>query len=98
MSGAGGMIMSLQKLLHGARLFEARRQIAAIGAGLLLAAAIALPAAAAEYRFNYVMHSNTGQPFWGAVNRGMKDACANLKVDCQMLFLDKDGDFQQVLS
>ncbi|MER9234593.1 substrate-binding domain-containing protein [Mesorhizobium sp. M0622] len=57
--------------------------------------AIALPAAASEYRFNYVMHSNTGQPFWGAVNRGMQDACKQLNVDCQMLFLDKDGDIAQ---
>jgi simple sugar transport system substrate-binding protein len=54
--------------------------------------------AAGEFRFNYVMHSNTGQPFWGAVNRGMQDACKQLNVDCQMLFLDKDGDANQELS
>lgn len=66
-----------------------------------LAGALTLAASAAfaqEYRFNFVMHSNTGQPFWGAVNRGMQDACELLDVDCQMLFLDKDGDIAQVLS
>ncbi|MFK0333754.1 substrate-binding domain-containing protein [Rhizobium sp. NPDC090275] len=52
-------------------------------------------AQAAEYRFNYVIHSNTGQPFWGAVNKGMQDACKQLDLDCQMLFLDKDGDIAQ---
>lgn len=67
--------------------------------GALLAGAVAVAANAAgaeDYRFNFVMHSNTGQPFWGAVNRGMQDACAQLQVDCQMLFLDKDGDAAQV--
>ena len=58
----------------------------------------AAPVAAAEFRFSYVMHSNTGQPFWGAVNRGMQDACTQLDLDCQMLFLDRDGDIAQVKS
>ena len=57
---------------------------------------VASLASAAEFRFNYVMHSNTGQPFWGAVNKGMQDACKQLDLDCQMLFLDKDGDIAQV--
>src|SRR5579863_4883270 len=61
----------------------------------LLLTAAPIASAAGEYRFNYVMHSNTGQPFWGAVNKGMQDACKQLNVDCQMLFLDKDGDVNQ---
>jgi simple sugar transport system substrate-binding protein len=66
-----------------------------VAVAALLGWAMLASARAAEYRFNYVMHSNTGQPFWGAVNRGMQDACKQLNVDCQMVFLDKDGDIAQ---
>jgi simple sugar transport system substrate-binding protein len=78
--------------------FRAGRIISAGLGGLVAAVALAAPVVASEYKFNYVIHAETGNPFWASVNHGMKDACAKLDVDCQMLFTEKDGDFQTVLS
>ena len=51
--------------------------------------------AKAEYKFNFVMHSDTNNAFWAAVHKGFKDACAQVDADCQMLTLSGDGDQQE---
>jgi len=51
----------------------------------------------AEYKFNFVMHSDTNNAFWAAVHKGFKDACAQIGADCQMLTLSGDGDQQEQL-
>ena len=51
----------------------------------------------AEYKFNFVMHSDTNNAFWAAVHKGFKDACAQINADCQMLTLTGDGDQQEQL-
>ena len=53
--------------------------------------------AKAEYKFNFVMHSDTNNAFWAAVHKGFKDACAQIDADCQMLTLSGDGDQQEQL-
>ena len=53
--------------------------------------------AKAEYKFNFVMHSDTNNAFWAAVHKGFKDACAQINADCQMLTLSGDGDQQEQL-
>ena len=42
--------------------------------GLLI---LSSTAAKAEYKFNFVMHSDTNNAFWAAVHKGFKDACAH---------------------
>ena len=54
-------------------------------------------AANAEYKINFVMHSDTNNAFWAAVHKGFKDACAQINADCQMLTLSGDGDQQEQL-
>jgi simple sugar transport system substrate-binding protein len=54
-------------------------------------------ASKAEYKFNFVMHSDTNNAFWAAVHKGFKDACAQVDADCQMLTLSGDGDQQEQL-
>jgi len=38
-------------------------------------------AAKAEYKFNFVMHSDTNNAFWAAVHKGFKDACAQINAN-----------------
>ena len=44
-----------------------------------------------EYKFNFVMHSDTNNAFWAAVHKGFKDACAQINADCQMLTPSPDS-------
>ncbi len=50
-----------------------------------------------EYKFNFVMHSDTNNAFWAAVYKGFMDACKQVDADCQMLTLTGDGDQQEQL-
>jgi simple sugar transport system substrate-binding protein len=64
---------------------------------ILLAAGtalLALPAVAQDdpLRIIYTTHANSGNAFWLTVKRGMDDACAVVKADCQMLFINATGD------
>jgi simple sugar transport system substrate-binding protein len=43
-------------------------------------------------RIVYTTHANSGNAFWLTVKRGMDDACAIVKADCQMLFINAPGD------
>src|SRR5215472_6622039 len=42
----------------------------------------------------YVTHSDAGNAFWLSVKKGLDDACALIKADCQMLFVSTGGDIQ----
>lgn len=67
---------------------------AAVAVGVLLAGGSA--ALAAQY--TYLHHSTSTNVFWQAVKRGMDDACAQVEADCQMVFLQQDGSFQEQLN
>ena len=64
---------------------------------ILASVALFATSAKAEYKFNFVMHSDTNNAFWAAVHKGFKDACAQINADCQMLTLSGDGDQQEQL-
>ena len=64
---------------------------------ILASVALFATSAKAEYKFNFVMHSDTNNAFWAAVHKGFKDACAQIDADCQMLTLTGDGDQQEQL-
>jgi simple sugar transport system substrate-binding protein len=51
-----------------------------------------------QERYTYIMHSTPTNVFWQAVKRGMDDACALIDADCQLLFLQQDGNFQEQLN
>jgi simple sugar transport system substrate-binding protein len=65
-------------------------------------AAVALIAGAnagqAQERYTYLLHSTPANVFWQAVKLGMDAACAQIEADCQMVFLQQDGNFQEQLN
>src|SRR5262245_20678778 len=65
-------------------------------------AAVALFAGAnagnAQEKITYLLHSTPGNVFWQAVKLGLDDACAQIKADCQMVYLQQDGNFQEQLN
>jgi simple sugar transport system substrate-binding protein len=73
-----------------------KRLITLFAAGTALTAILAGPAQSADapLKIIYVTHSNSGDAFWLSVKKGMDDACALIKADCQMLFVSKAGDTQ----
>jgi simple sugar transport system substrate-binding protein len=73
-----------------------KRLITLLAAGTALTAIFAGTAQSADapLKIIYVTHSNSGDPFWLSVKKGMDDACALIKADCQMLFVSKAGDIQ----
>jgi simple sugar transport system substrate-binding protein len=69
--------------------------LAAATAALLLAG---LGAASAAERYTYLHHSTPTNVFWQAVKKGMDEACGQIQADCQMVFLQQDGNFQEQLN
>lgn len=67
---------------------------AAMGFGLALAA----QAAWAAEKYVYLHHATPTNVFWQAVKKGMDEACAQIQADCQMVFLQQDGNFQEQLN
>ena len=70
-----------------------------------LAAAVAATAllaghasAEAKERYTYLHHATPTNVFWQAVKKGMDEACAQVDADCQMVFLQQDGNFQEQLN
>src|SRR5215207_10913255 len=67
-----------------------------------LAAAAALVVggvtAEAQERYTYLHHATPTNVFWQAVKKGMDEACAQISADCQMIFLQQDGNFQEQLN
>ena len=69
-----------------------------IMAGVAAMALTGTATAQDQERYTYVMHSTPTNVFWQAVKRGMDDACALIEADCQLLFLQQDGNFQEQLN
>lgn len=69
--------------------------LAAVAFGAL---AVGQGAAAAAERYTYLHHSTPTNVFWQAVKRGMDEACGQIQADCQMVFLQQDGNFQEQLN
>lgn len=68
---------------------------------VLLAAVMLGWAGVAEaqgYRFTYVTHATAGAPFWQAVKNGMDEACAQVKAQCQITFLQRTGNLAEELN
>jgi simple sugar transport system substrate-binding protein len=53
--------------------------------------------AADKLRFVYLTQTGIDNSFWQSIKRGMDDACAQYKVDCQLLFTEPNGDLQKHL-
>ena len=51
-----------------------------------------------QERYTYLLHSTPTNVFWQAVKLGFDDACAQIDADCQMVFLQQDGNFQEQLN
>src|SRR5262245_24640655 len=49
-------------------------------------------------RYTYLHHSTPTNVFWQAVKKGMDEACGQIDADCQMVFLQQDGNFQEQLN
>jgi simple sugar transport system substrate-binding protein len=71
------------------------RTTMAAAAALLLTAVGPL---GAQARYTYLHHSTPTNVFWQAVKKGMDEACAQVQADCQMIFLQQDGNFQEQLN
>ena len=69
--------------------------IGGIAAAVMLTGATALQA---QERITYLLHSTPTNVFWQAVKLGFDDACAEIQADCQMVFLQQDGNFQEQLN
>lgn len=70
-----------------------------LGAAAATALAIGLGAAAeAAEKYTYLHHSTPTNVFWQAVKKGMDEACGQIQADCQMVFLQQDGNFQEQLN
>src|SRR5690606_36322567 len=69
-------------------------------AAMLAAAAFVVGGAAAEAqeRYTYLHHATPTNVFWQAVKKGMDEACGQISADCQMVFLQQDGNFQEQLN
>ena len=52
----------------------------------------------AQERITYLLHSTPTNVFWQAVKLGMDKACEEIQADCQMVFLQQDGNFQEQLN
>ena len=52
---------------------------------LAMAFTMVTTAEAKQYKFNFVMHSDTNNAFWAAVHKGFKDACAQIDASCQAM-------------
>jgi len=67
---------------------------AAAAIGLISGAATA----GAQERYTYLHHSTPTNVFWQAVKKGMDEACGQIQANCQMVFLQQDGNFQEQLN
>jgi simple sugar transport system substrate-binding protein len=65
---------------------------------LTAALILASGSAVAQERYTYLHHSVPTNVFWQAVKKGMDEACAQIEADCQMVFLQQDGNFQEQLN
>lgn len=70
--------------------------IAAVAA--LVCVTAGAPRAQEQERYTFVHHSVPTNVFWQAVKKGMDEACAQIEADCQMVFLQQDGNFQEQLN
>lgn len=52
----------------------------------------------AQERYTYLHHATPTNVFWQAVKKGMDEACEQIEADCQMVFLQQDGNFQEQLN
>jgi simple sugar transport system substrate-binding protein len=52
----------------------------------------------AQERYTYLHHATPTNVFWQAVKKGMDEACGQIEADCQMVFLQQDGNFQEQLN
>ena len=73
-----------------------RARLLSVGVALGVGA-LAATAAQAEYKFTYLTQTGVDNTFWQTIKRGMDDACETLKVDCQLVFTQENGNLQMHL-
>lgn len=65
------------------------------------AAALVVPGggtlAQETYKFTVLTQTGIDNTFWQTIKRGMDDACADYKADCQLLFTTENGNLQMHL-
>src|SRR6478609_3182153 len=59
---------------------------------ILLACAASTPAWSAHEKIVLISHGGIGNPFWGVLFNGAKQAAKDLDVNLQILFPNRDGD------
>ena len=76
------------------------RKLAMLGGVAALALTFGTGAASAQdqAQYTYLHHATPTNVFWQAVKLGMDEACAQIDADCQMVFLQQDGNFQEQLN
>jgi simple sugar transport system substrate-binding protein len=74
------------------------RKIALAAAVAATALLIGQVSAEAKERYTYIHHATPTNVFWQAVKKGMDETCAQIDADCQMIFLQQDGNFQEQLN
>ena len=76
------------------------RKLAMLGGVAALALTVGTGAASAQdqAQYTYLHHATPTNVFWQAVKLGMDEACAQIDADCQMVFLQQDGNFQEQLN
>ena len=74
-------------------MYGLKKTVLGVAAAMLLMGGAAI-AQDKPLKIIYVTHSDAGNAFWLSVKKGMDDACALIKADCQMLFVSKAGDIQ----
>ena len=74
------------------------RLVRLLAVSSLLALAVGSVQAQERERYTYLHHATPTNVFWQAVKKGMDEACAQIDADCQMVFLQQDGNFQEQLN
>ncbi len=68
----------------------------ALSAALMLALSISGMSSSAlaqdKLKINLLVHSASTNAFWQPVKRGMEEACKGINADCQLIFVQKEGD------
>jgi simple sugar transport system substrate-binding protein len=74
------------------------RLVRLLAATSVLVLGSALAQAQETERYTYLHHATPTNVFWQAVKKGMDEACGQIQADCQMVFLQQDGNFQEQLN
>lgn len=84
-------MQALSKTTQTACARVASAALASVAAIALCGAAPAQAQSGAPLKLSYLIHSSASNTFWQAVKKGMDEACAQVKAQCQMIFTQTEG-------